>query len=163
MAGKSQQIQIRVTAAQKTRLRQLARRAGVDVSAYLLSQAMPDLHEQFQRAVTSLQDESEQRYAFAEISELLSALGARELERTVCDVDLGGLSDFAQNYLAATVDHLCALRGAALPAWASTVSPLPAPWFATSLRSLRVHLLRSAPIAFKRRNLFVDSGPDARV
>lgn len=42
MAGKSQQIQIRVTAAQKTRLRELARRAGVDVSAYVLSQARPD-------------------------------------------------------------------------------------------------------------------------
>ena len=163
MTGKSQQIQIRVTAAQKTRLRQLARRAGVDVSAYVLAQAMPDTHERFQRAVTSLADEEDQRYAFAEISELLSPLGAGELERTVRHANLNGLSDFAQNYLAATVDHLCILRGAALPTWASAVRPLPTPWFATSLRSLRVHLLRSSPIAFKRRNLFVDSGPDARI
>jgi len=37
------------------------------------------------------------------------------------------------------------------------------PWFATTLQSLRLHLLRVAPAAFRRRNLFVDAGAGGRV
>ena len=163
MARKSEQLQIRVTAAQKTRLRQLARRAGVDVSTYVLAQAMPATHERFQRAVTALRNEADHRYTFAELSEILVPLGAAELERTVSGADTTGLSEFAQNYLAATVEYLCVKRGAAIPSWTRLAVPLLEPWFATTLRSLRVHLLRSSPVAFKRRNLFVDAGPDARI
>lgn len=163
MVGKSEQLQIRVTAAEKARLRQLARRAGLDVSAYVLAQAMPPARERFQRTVTALRHESDQRYALAELSEILVPLGAGELERTVDAADVSGLSEFAQNYLAATVEYLCVKRGAALPSWTRAIAPLPEPWFATVMRSLRVHLLRSSPVAFKRRNLFIDAGPDARI
>jgi uncharacterized protein (DUF1778 family) len=163
MARKSAQLQIRVTAAQKARLRQLARRAGEDISAYVLSRALPAAQERFQRAVTALRDETDQRFAFAEVGDALADLGAAELERTVGAADTTGLSAFAENYLAATVEHLCASRGVPAPAWASAIQPLDAPWFAASLRSLRPHLMRSSPVAFKRRNLFIDAGPDARV
>ena len=163
MGGKSEQLQVRVTRAQKARLRELARRAGLDVSAYVLSLAIPPGSEAFQRAVRALGTETDQRYAFAEISEMLAPLAAGELVRTVTNADVSALSAFAQNYLAATVEYLCVKRGAAIPHWAHAVDPLPAPWFATELRSLRVHLLRTSPVAFRRRNLFIDSGPDARV
>ena len=95
--------------------------------------------------------------------ELLAPLAAGELVRTVTNADVSALSAFAQNYLTATVEYRCVKRGAAIPHWAHAVDPLPAPWFATELRSLRVHLLRTSPVAFRRRNLFIDSGPDARV
>jgi hypothetical protein len=49
------------------------------------------------------------------------------------------------------------------PAWSRDVPPLEEPYFATPLRSLRLHLLRQAPVLFKRRNLFVDSAVGARV
>ena len=55
------------------------------------------------------------------------------------------------------------LKGVAPPAWTGRVDPLEAPWFATSLKTVRLHLLRSAPVAFRRRNLFVDSSVGARV
>jgi hypothetical protein len=41
--------------------------------------------------------------------------------------------------------------------------PLAEPYFATSLKSLREHLLVAAPIPFKRRNIFVDASVGARV
>lgn len=163
MAGKSEQIQIRVTTSEKRRLRQLARRAGLDVSAFVLAQSLPPAHERFQRAVSALHDEADRRYIFAELGEMLAPLGAGELVRTVGQADVSGLSPFAQNYLAATVEHLCARRGAWLPEWTRGIAPLAEPWFAAPLRSLRCHLLRSSPVAFKRRNLFVDAGPDAHV
>lgn len=163
MARKSEQLQIRVTAAQKRRLRQLAGSAGMDVSAYVIARSLPASHERFQRAVSALREEDDHRYAFAALSELLTPLGASELEMTVGRADLTGLSDFAQNYLAATVEYLCVKRRAAVPEWTHAVVPLPEPWFAAPLRSLRLHLLRTSPVAFKRRNVFVDAGPDARV
>ena len=163
MAGKSEQIQIRVTAAEKRRLRQLARSAGLDVSAFVLARALPPAQERFQRAVSALKVEADRRYVLAELGEMLAPLGSGELEHTVGQADVSGLPPFAQNYLAATVEHLCARRGASLPGWTRIIAPLSEPWFATPLRSLRCHLLRSSPVAFKRRNLFVDAGPDARV
>lgn len=163
MAGKSEQLQIRVTRAQKARLRQLAGRAGLDISAYVLAHALPVPRERFQRAVRALRSEADQRYAFAELSDILTPLGAAELEATVSLIDISGLSAFAENYLAATVDYVCERRGAAVPAWVRSVEPLEVPWFATNLRSLRAHLLRASPVAFRRRNLFIDSGPDARL
>jgi hypothetical protein len=43
------------------------------------------------------------------------------------------------------------------------VEPLERPWFAVPFASLRPHLLSAAPIAFKRRNLFVDATVGDRV
>jgi hypothetical protein len=43
------------------------------------------------------------------------------------------------------------------------VPPLDEPHFATPLRGLRLHLLRASPVAFKRRNIFVDSSVGDRV
>ena len=163
MAAKSEQLQIRLTREQKMRLRDVARRAGLDVSAYVLAQALPATNELFQHTVALLGHASERRYAWADLSDLLVPLGAGELERAVSHAGMNGLSAFLQNYLAATVEYLCAKRGVRPPAWTMTIPPLPGPWFATELRSLRVHLLRTSPVAFRRRNLFIDAAPDARV
>jgi hypothetical protein len=43
------------------------------------------------------------------------------------------------------------------------VKPLERPWFASSLKSLRLHLLTASPPPFRRRNLFVDSTIGDRV
>jgi hypothetical protein len=49
------------------------------------------------------------------------------------------------------------------PAWVRDVEPLDEPHFAVPLSSLRLHLLRAAPVPFKRRNIFVDSAVGDRV
>ena len=63
----------------------------------------------------------------------------------------------------ASPEEASAERDVAPPEWTGDVAPLDAPWFATTLRSLRLHLLRVAPVAFRRRNLFVDAGAGGRV
>ena len=70
---------------------------------------------------------------------------------------------FEANYLAATVEHAAAIKGVAPPRWTVTVEPLDAPWFASCLKSLRLHLLTHSPPPFRRRNLFIDSSVGQRV
>ncbi len=68
-----------------------------------------------------------------------------------------------RNYVAALVEQAARLKEVAPPDWVRHVVPLGQPHFATPLKSLRMHLLTSAPVRFKRRNIFVDSGIGARV
>ncbi len=68
-----------------------------------------------------------------------------------------------RNYVAAMVEQAAHMKRVRPPAWTARVEPLETPWFATSLESLRLHLLRASPVPFKRRNLFVDSAVGARV
>lgn len=50
------------------------------------------------------------------------------------------------------------------PAWVRDIKPLERePHFATSLPGLRLHLLRTSPVPFKRRNIFIDSSIGDRV
>lgn len=163
MARRNEQLQIRVTAAEKRRLRELARRAGLDVSAYVLSQVLRAPEDRFHHAVAALRDADNRRFALAELSDALTGLVPAELERAVARADVEPLDDFTRNYVAATVEYLCAQRGIPAPAWTRVLAPLDVPWFATSMAGLRLHLLRTSPLVFKRRNLFVDAGPDARV
>jgi hypothetical protein len=43
------------------------------------------------------------------------------------------------------------------------VAPLEEPHFGAPLQSLRLHLLAASPVAFKRRNIFVDAAVGDRV
>lgn len=135
----------------------------MDVSTFVLSRALPDVALRLQELVAQSGQAADQRYVFAEISDVLMGVGAAELAATVWGIDLAGLSPFARNYVAALVEQACALRGVAPPAWTDDVAPLDLPWFAADLTSLRSHLLRASPVPFRRRNLFIDAGVDARV
>ncbi|HKS05813.1 MAG TPA: hypothetical protein VJR92_05835 [Gemmatimonadaceae bacterium] len=160
---KSTQLQIRVTPTQKARLRQLASRAGQDVSAYVLARALPAGRVRFDDAVRALADESRRRFALAEVADVLGDAPLTELQLDLAPRGLERLSPFAQNYLAALVEQACVTRGAPLPAWTTSIAPLDEPWFASDLRSLRAHLLVASPPPFKRRNLFTDPGVAGRV
>jgi len=160
---KTGQLQIRVSAADKARLRRLARAAGQGVSEYVLRRALPRPGIRVEAALRSMRDETNRKFAVAELSDALDELSAGELSEAVEGANLEGLSAFAQNYSAALVEQACAKRGMLPPSWTRNVAQLDVPWFATSLKSLRVHLLQVSPVAFKRRNLFVDPGASGRV
>ena len=67
-------------------------------------------------------------------------------------------------YLAAMVETLCSEANLRPPDW--TASPgtyLQRPWFASGLQSLKAILLAEAPVAFRRRNLFVSANALQRV
>lgn len=162
-ATKSEQLQIRVTAEQKATLRRLAKRAGQDVSSYVLSRALPSAAREFATLVRALADEGRARFALAELNDLLSALAPAELADATRDADLGPLSPRLRNYVAAMVELAAHQRRIAPPAWTRDVPPLPEPWFAAPLQSLRAHLLVRSPVPFRRRNLFVDASLGDRV
>lgn len=163
MAVKSQQLQIRVTPAQKAALKRAARRAGVDVSSYVLVRLLPPVRSRLLDIVGALRRGEDQRFALADLNDLLSGLTPAQFTEVVADVDLGGLSPFLQNYVAAMVEQAANQKGEAAPPWVHEVEPLDRPHFAVPFASLRPYLLRASPVAFKRRNLFVDATVGDRV
>lgn len=163
MPKRSTQLQIRLTPEQKETLRRLSRQAGQDMSAYVLSRALPDARLRFERLLDELRDAESPRFALAELNDLLSDLAPGELQRAVEQVDVDGLSPYRANYVAAMVELAAHRAEVSPPAWVRGVEPLDSPRFATSLASLRPLLLHTAPVPFKRRNIFVDSSLGDRV
>jgi uncharacterized protein (DUF1778 family) len=157
------QLQIRVTPREKARLRQLARSAGQDLSAYVLRRALPPESTRLDELVDELRQEDERRFALAELNNALASLSAHDFADAVDGLDVRHLDPLMQNYVAAMVEQAAAQRKRSAPAWTRNVVPLDEPWFATRLRGLRLHLLRASPVPFKRRNIFIDAGVGARV
>lgn len=163
MSAKSQQLQIRIAPAQKAALKRRARRAGLDVSSYVLARVLPPEHQRFEALVRALRRDADVRFALAELNTLLTGLTAAQLPEAVADVDLTGVSPFLRNYLAAMVEDTAHRLGVSPPPWVHGVKPLDEPYFAAPFPRLRPYLLLSSPVAFKRRNLYVDAGTGDRV
>lgn len=163
MPARTSQLQIRVTVADKRRLKRLATEAGQDVSAYVLSRVLPNVAVEFGAILGRLRSGSNRSHTLAALHDLLAELPAAQFDLATSSADVSRLAAFEANYVAAMVEQAATSKGVLPPPWAGEVPPLNTPYFATSLRSLRLHLLRSAPIAFKRRNLFVDAVVGQRV
>ncbi len=163
MEAKSEFLQIRVTPRQKAALKWSARQAGLGVSEFVLSRVLPPSSARFKELVCSLRDDGDRRYALAELNDLLSGLSSREFIDAVAEVDLRNLSEMMANYVAAMVEHAATRKAVPAPGWTEEIAALEKPYFATDLKSLRPVLLRDAPVAFKRRNIFVDSTIGDRV
>lgn len=163
MAGKTQQLQIRVSPRQKAALKRAAAAAGLDVSTYVLARVLPDEATRFADLLRSLQHESQRKYALAELNDLLSAIPSAAFADSVAHADFRALSPYLQNYVAAMVEQAAHQKQVAPPPWVRDIAPLDVPHFATSLINLRLYLLSSAPVPFKRRNIFVDAAVGARV
>jgi hypothetical protein len=163
MGQRSEFLQIRVTPAEKAAVRRLARQAGQDVSAFVLSRALPAPKLRFQALIRELAHAESRSFVFAELNDLLVALSASALEEAVAHADVGAVPPRDANYLAAMVEYAAHSKGIVPPPWTRDVDALDAPWFATELQSLRPWLLSHSPAAFKRRNLFVDATVGDRV
>lgn len=163
MPAKSEQLQIRVTARQKAAVKRRAEAAGLDVSAYVLSRVLPESAIRFAEILDGLRRDPERRFALADLHDFLAALAPIEYPEAVAVADLRELAPVWRNYIAAMVEQAAEQKRVPPAGWAREVEPLDEPHFATPLRGLRLHLLRAAPVAFKRRNIFVDAGLGARV
>ena len=163
MAIKSEYLQIRVTPREKAEIKRRAMKAGQDLSMYVMSRALPAAAARFAEIVGALAEEPSPAYGLAELNDFLTRLAPVEFRTAVGDASLGPLSPFLRNYVAAMVEVASGQKGQSPPAWTARFEGLDEPWFATPLESLRPHLLQSAPVPFKRRNLFVDASVGARV
>lgn len=162
--GKAEQLQIRVSAAEKAAIQQAAARSGMSVSAYLLSRVLSVSAAQFQNAVAACASPgAESRYALAELNAFLTALSAAELPAAVGVSPTCTLNPFLANYVAAMVEVVCARHMTPPPAWIRSIPPLTEPSFGSALQNLRLHLLTHSPAPFRRRNIFIDSTLGAQV
>lgn len=162
VATKSAQLQIRVSPAEKLAIQRAARRAGLEMSAYVLARVLPPATRRFQELTDACRHPERARFALAELNSWLASLAAGELPDAVA-VAPAGLTRYLANYVAAMVEYTCAIREVAPPAWTRTIEPLPEPVFGTRLQSLRLHLLTHSPPPFRRRNIFIDSTVGQRV
>ena len=169
MSSRTQQLQIRVSPAQKAALKRLARQAGKTVSSYVLERILPPGAGRFMEILDRLRTtrnaggDDEGRFVLAELNDFLSSLAPEELGSAIREADLSGLSPFLRNYVAAMTEQAAVRVGVLPPAWTRAVEPLDEPYFATDLVSLRPHLLRESPVPYRRRNLFVDASVGDRV
>lgn len=127
------------------------------------SSQLSDPRMRFVRLLEALRNDDQPGFALAELNDLLSGLTSGELPRAVEHADLTGLTPYLRNYVAAMVELAAHRRDVPPPAWVREVEPMEEPRFATPLAGLRLHLLRTAPVPFKRRNIFIDSSIGDRV
>jgi len=160
---KTAQMQIRVSANEKTAIQRAAARAGMDMSAYVLAQVLSVHGAQFQDCVRDCADSASQRFALAELNSLLLDFTAGELRSAIATPPPPGLSPFLGNYIAAMVEYACARRRIAAPQWTRSIAPLPEPWFGSALQNLRLYLLTHSPPPFRARNIFIDATLGDRV
>jgi uncharacterized protein (DUF1778 family) len=160
---KTDQLQLRVSRVEKAAIQRAARRAGMDMSSYVLSRVLPRHERQVQELLRVLQDDASQPLVLAELNDLLTRLAPEELRLAVAPAPPPSLSAELSNYWAAMVEHACARRLIPAPAWTRSIAPLEQPIFGSSLESLRLHLLAHSPPAFRRRNIFIDTTIGGRV
>ncbi len=165
MAGqhKTEQLQIRLSPEQKSRIRQSARQAGMGMSAWILERLHPRKARKFQSLVRDLSKGDDQKLALAAINDFLSSLRPGEYPDAVAELPRVRLAPLASNQLAAMTEQAAMNLGHAPPGWTERIEALDEPWFATRLLSLRLYLLTVSPPAFRRRNVFVDATLGDRV
>ncbi len=161
--AKLSQLQLRVTREEKSAIRRAARRAGMDMSAYVLSRALPAPEAVLREAIAALKRPGEPSFALAELNTILTELTAAELQQAVAVAPEADLPPFLANYVAAMIEAACSRRRLPAPAWTRDIAPLMDPAFGSELPSLRLHLLANSPPPFRRRNIFIDSSVGERV
>ena len=163
--SKTAQLQIRVTEEQKQLLRAAANQKNMGISEYVLSRLFNQEETLFLALVEKVLTSKNHSFALAELNDFLTQLPAETFEsvlRAKPTLDLKeGL--FRSNYLAAMVEFAASRKGVSSPAWTVEVPPLKEPFFGSEMKSLRLHLLRNAPVAFKKRNIFIDASIGDRV
>ncbi len=156
-AAKSAQLQIRVSPSEKAAIQRAARRAGMDMSAYVLGRVLSAPAGRFQALTAAAPDDRRARFVLAELGAWLAELGAAELAAAVAAPPAPGLTPYLANYVAAMVEYACARRDVPPPGWAGGIAPLAQPVFGSQLASLRLYLLTRSPAPFRRRNIFIDA------
>jgi len=133
------------------------------MSAYVLSRVLSATRERFDALVAACADPSSGRHALAELNSFLSGLTAADFRDAVALAPTAPLTPFISNYVAAMVEYGCSRLATPIPSWTMEVPALTEPVFATTLQSLRLHLLTHSPAPFRRRNIFIDATLGARV
>jgi len=129
-----------------------------------LHRLLPECADELQAMIDTLGHKPSARaHVLAELHDFLVTQDTAQLDQAFNTLVVSALEPFESNYVAAMIETACSNRKIPPPPWLGSVTPLADPWFATTLKSLRVHLLISSPPPFRRRNLYIDSTLGARV
>lgn len=161
--SKTDQLQIRLSPREKARIARAAKRAGLDMSTYVLRRLGEPDAERFRSLVDELAAAPEPGFVFAALNDFLEALAPEDFDAACAYPPERSLSPVAANYLAAMIETAAHRKRRRPPSWTARIEPLEEPWFASDLESLRLWLLAASPPPFKRRNLFIDAGLGDRV
>lgn len=132
------------------------------MSSWILECVLPPESARFQELARALVEPEGREFALAELEDFLRPLRGGAFARATSEPPEAPIDPVTLNHLAGAIELGAARRGVALPPWTSQV-PVPAgAVFGTTLDSARLYLLTHAPVAFRRRNVFVDSSIDER-
>jgi hypothetical protein len=162
-SAKTSQMQIRVSTQEKIAIQRAAKKAGMDMSSYVLNRVLSEPARRFRECVDACLGPAPASFALAELNSLLSAFTATELREAVSAAPSVMLPPFLANYIAGMVEYGCEKRALPVPAWIHGIAPLVEPVFGSSLQSLRLYLLTHSPPPFRRRNIFIDATLGSRV
>ncbi len=160
---KDEFLQIRLSSKQKEIIRGAAKNAKTDMSSWVLAKIINNQSEEFLKVVEKLVSSQKQSYNYAEIHDLLMKLDNNVFSKTVEFSPTKELNSFQLNYIAAMVEQRAMQLSEKAPSWCSDIKSLEAPCFGTSLKSLNLYLLLNSPLAFRKRNIFIDSTVGQRV
>ncbi len=160
---KTTQLQLRVSPSEKAAIARAAKREGTDISSYVLKRIIPNKNSDFQKLLTELNHTADRSYAFASLNGFLKSLRKHEFLQAVEEPTLSQLNEFDANYVAAMVEHAAHQKKLPAPKWTKTIQPLKNPFFGSELSKLHLYLLLSSPVAFRRRNIFIDATVGHRV
>lgn len=163
--NKSEQLQIRVSSAEKNLIRQLAKQAKMDMSKYVVSKVLANDNSRFMQILRNLIVSGKKSYALADLNDFLDKLKRNDFLNAL---NLSNLSDFKlnsylANYVAAMIELAATKKNVAPPDWLAQIEPLEDPVFGSDLKSLRLHLLLNSPAPFRKRNIFIDASIGDRI
>lgn len=160
---KNEQLQIRLSASEKSAIKNRARLANMDMSSWVLSNIFPSQQKYFHDLLVKLGESQNKKLLLADLHDFLEKLEANEFKQTLESSPVTELGNYLNNYVAAMIEHAAYKKRAAIPDWINNISPLQKPVFGSDLKSLRLYLLSHSPAAFRRRNIFIDSSIGERV
>lgn len=160
---KQLQLQIRVAPQEKMTIQRAAKRAGMGMSEWVLSQILPAKRREFQQLLKGLKSNSEVSYVLAELNDLLANTIPSEFEQMIAEAPRIQLSSYLENYVAAMIECAANKKDASVPVWVQEIPPLERPVFGSDLENLRLYLLTHSPVSFRNRNIFVDTSIGGRL
>ncbi len=148
---------------EKAHIKHAAQRANLPMSDWVLSRLLPENKMRFQRLIAEINNTENARYTLASLNDFLAQLRADEFNDAVQEKPPLPDDEYMANYIAAMIEYTAHKNKLAAPDWVAEIPPLNRPRFASSLISLRRHLLMHSPAPFRSRNIFIDSTVGDRV
>src|SRR6185437_3373435 len=121
--ARSAQLQIRVSPAEKAAIRRAAEHAGLDMSTYVLSRALPTAAVRLQACIDGCAGPAPPGFGLAELNSLLTNWTAAELRDAIAVPPTSALPPFVSNYVAAMIEQACERRSVRVPGWVRALEP----------------------------------------